>query len=62
MHAYGVDSLVAVELRNWFSQAVDADVPIFEILGDTSFTELGAMVAAKSRVVKGVLGKMVVLE
>ncbi|EPE26975.1 Thiolase-like protein [Glarea lozoyensis ATCC 20868] len=58
MHAYGVDSLVAVELRNWFSQAVDADVPIFEILGDTSFKELGAMVAGKSRVVQGVLGKI----
>ena len=29
MDYYGVDSLVAVELRNWFIKNMDADVAIF---------------------------------
>lgn len=33
MHAHGVDSLVAVELRNWFSKSLKMDVKIFDILG-----------------------------
>jgi len=57
MHVYGVDSLVAVELRNWFSQTVDADVAIFEILGNVNFQEIGALVAGKSRVVLEALDK-----
>ena len=51
MHVYGVDSLVAVELRNWFSKTVQADVAIFEILGNTTFEDIGRMVSGKSRVV-----------
>lgn len=35
MHAHGVDSLVAVELRNWFSKSLKMDVKIFDILGGT---------------------------
>ena len=35
MHAHGVDSLVAVELRNWFSRALKMDVTMFDILGGT---------------------------
>lgn len=57
MHTYGVDSLVAVELRNWFAHALDADVAVFEILGGASFDDVGALVAGKSRVVAAVLGK-----
>ena len=57
MHAYGVDSLVAVELRNWFSQVLEADVAVFEILGEgRSFEDLGTLVAGKSRVVMNVIG------
>ena len=55
MHLYGVDSLVAVELRNWFAHALDADVAVFEILGGASFDDVGALVAGKSRVVADVL-------
>lgn len=56
MHAYGFDYLVAVELRNWFLQAIDADVAIFEILGNSSFDDVGILVAGKSRLVLSVLG------
>lgn len=48
MSRYGVDSLVAVELRNWLSSAVKAKVSVFEILQSASLTEFGALVASKS--------------
>jgi acyl carrier protein len=32
LHAYGVDSLVAVELRNWIAKGFAADVPVFELV------------------------------
>ncbi|KAJ5747735.1 uncharacterized protein N7511_009431 [Penicillium nucicola] len=39
MHSYGIDSLVAVELRNWFSKELNVDIAVFDMLG-------GATVAA----------------
>ncbi|MCJ1384592.1 hypothetical protein MMC17_007710 [Xylographa soralifera] len=47
--SYGVDSLVAVELRNWFARAVGADLAIFEILGEPSITAIRINVARKSQ-------------
>ncbi|VUC25637.1 unnamed protein product [Clonostachys rosea] len=52
MSKYGLDSLVAVELRNWLSGTVKAKVTIFEILQSPSFTEFGALVASKSELLK----------
>ena len=49
LHAYGVDSLLAVELRNWFAKDVGADVAIFDIMGGQSIAEVGAVVAGRSR-------------
>ena len=46
---YGLDSLVAVELRNWFAKNVQADVAIFDILGGSTIKALGATVASKSQ-------------
>lgn len=45
---YGVDSLVAVELRNWLSSAIKAKVTIFEILQGASMTEFATLVAHRS--------------
>lgn len=45
---YGVDWLVAVELRNWLSSSVKAKVSVFEILQSASITESAAPVAGKS--------------
>lgn len=50
---YGVDSLVAVELRNWLSTGVKSKVSVFEILQSASLTDFGALVASKSELVKG---------
>ena len=56
-HACGVDSLVAVELRNWFKKAMGADVAVFEILGNESIAVLAAGVAEKSEFVKDMIKK-----
>lgn len=47
MHTYGVDSLTAVDLRNWFAKTLGVVVAVFEILGDVSFAEIGLIVARK---------------
>ena len=48
MHVYGVDSLVALELRNWFAKVLKTDVTVFEITGQTSIVELASLACNKS--------------
>lgn len=48
IHSFGVDSLIAVEIRNWMSKELRADVAIFDILEATSVTALGASALGKS--------------
>ncbi|KAG8531947.1 Type I Iterative PKS [Bacidia gigantensis] len=48
IESFGVDSLVAVELRNWLAKEVDADVAVFEILGAATVRGVGVCVAGKS--------------
>ena len=48
LSSYGVDSLVAVELRNWLASSLKAKVSIFDILQSPSFVEFGALLASKS--------------
>lgn len=40
-----VDSLVAIELRNWCRQRFGLDVSVLEIMGVTSIEQLGSSVA-----------------
>ena len=47
-HVYEVDSLLAVELRNWFAKVWKVDVAVFDITGQESIAALGATVARKS--------------
>ena len=51
-HAFGVDSLVALELRNWFAREVGAEVSVFEILGSESITDLGLRAAGRSSLLR----------
>jgi len=44
---YGVDSLVAVDLRNWLSRLVRVNISILEILQATSLADFGELVAAR---------------
>lgn len=43
----GMDSLVAIELKNWFKQRVGVDVGVLEIMGAGSMEQLGAGVLEK---------------
>lgn len=47
-HSFGVDSLVAVELRFWFGNEIKADISVFNILGNNSIADLGMLAAGKS--------------
>jgi acyl carrier protein len=49
LHDFGVDSLMAIELRAWFAKEFAASVPIFEILSEGSVETLSVSVALKSK-------------
>lgn len=44
---YGVDSLIAVEVRNWFLKELKVQVPVFQIVQATSLHSLAEKAAAK---------------
>ena len=48
LHVYGVDSLLAVELRNWFAKVWKADIGVFDITGQGSVADMGHKLAQKS--------------
>ncbi|KAJ2991427.1 hypothetical protein NUW58_g284 [Xylaria curta] len=52
MHAYGVDSLVAVELRTWITKEIGSDVSVFEMTSGQRIGQLAATAAAISRFVQ----------
>lgn len=47
---YGVDSLMAVEFRNWIAKDFEANVAVFDIMGGKSIADTGHLVAGKSSV------------
>ncbi|KAI0010005.1 hypothetical protein F4779DRAFT_331916 [Xylariaceae sp. FL0662B] len=49
---YGVDSLMAIELRNWIAKDFGANVAVFEIMGGTTIANIGSLVVEKSDVAK----------
>jgi len=49
--AYGVDSLVAVEVRNWFSREAKVTIPVFEILQAPTLAALAHKAATLSPLV-----------
>ena len=49
LHTYGVDSLLAVELRNYFAKEMEADMAIFDIMGGSSIQSVSILVSRKSR-------------
>jgi hypothetical protein len=50
--AYGMDSLISVEIRNWITREAKADVPVFEILQAASLTALAKEIVRRSALVK----------
>lgn len=49
--AYGLDSLVAVELRNWITSELEANVPLMELMNSPSIENLAGKIATKSRLI-----------
>lgn len=45
---YGVDSLMAVELRNWIGKDFRANVAVFDIMGGATVAEVGELVASRA--------------
>ena len=46
---FGVDSHVAVELRNWISKSMESTIPILEILASDSVLHLAEHIASRSQ-------------
>lgn len=49
---YGIDSLVAVEIRNWISKEMGSTVPILELLANGPLSGLALKIAQRSRLVQ----------
>lgn len=49
--SYGVDSLVAAEMRNWCFRDLKADISIFELLSGNPITVLADQIASRSTLV-----------
>jgi acyl carrier protein len=45
---YGIDSLVAVELKNWLEGEFSADIAVFEILGGATLEDIGMTTATRT--------------
>jgi hypothetical protein len=52
VNAYGVDSLIAVELRNFIFREIKADMSIFDILSSIPLAALSSKIAAISTLVQ----------
>lgn len=51
IHFYGVDSLVAVELRNWLGKNMESNIEILDIMGDDGMSKLSEKIAKNSKLV-----------
>ena len=49
LHVYGVDSLLAVELRNWFAKVWKSDIAVFDITGQSSIADIGQLAMQRSQ-------------
>ncbi|KAH6854209.1 reducing type I polyketide synthase [Chaetomium sp. MPI-CAGE-AT-0009] len=54
---HGVDSLVAVELRNWIVPMMQCEMSIFDLLRASSLRELAKKIAKRSKLVSSIDGR-----
>lgn len=55
MSEYGMDSLVAVEMRNWIFREFDVMVPVLELLANVKVEEMARRVVKESRITNKVV-------
>lgn len=48
MDSFGVDSLIALEVRNWLAKEIRADLAVYEILGDVKLIDIGMAASRKT--------------
>jgi hypothetical protein len=53
VHHYGVDSLVAIDLRNWVFRELKSTVTVFDILNSVPLMQFAAKIARSSELVSG---------
>jgi zearalenone synthase (highly reducing iterative type I polyketide synthase) len=51
LHGYGIDSLMAVDIRNWIVAQLQAETSLFDVLGAGSIHALAERIAAISKAV-----------
>jgi NADPH:quinone reductase-like Zn-dependent oxidoreductase/NAD(P)-dependent dehydrogenase (short-subunit alcohol dehydrogenase family) len=51
LHSFGVDSLVAVEIRNWIFREIKSEVSLFDVMSSVPISVLAEKVAGKSKFV-----------
>ena len=52
LHSYGVDSLVAVEIRNWIMKEMKSDITVFDIMASVPITTFAQNITVKSKLVQ----------
>ncbi|RMZ66024.1 beta-ketoacyl synthase domain-containing [Pyrenophora seminiperda CCB06] len=53
LSAYGVDSLVAVEVRNWIAREMAVECSVFDVMQNVPMTQLAKNLAEKSKLLLG---------
>ena len=53
VNAYGVDSLVAVEVRNWITREMAVEVSVFEVMASVPLRQLALDLVGKTRLFQG---------
>lgn len=53
--SYGVDSLLAVELRAWVYSELQSDISVFDLLSKTALTSLAKKIASGSKAMPDML-------
>lgn len=55
MYSYGVDSLVALEVRNWITREMKANIALLDILAGVPMETFAVQIARKSKLVVGIV-------
>jgi zearalenone synthase (highly reducing iterative type I polyketide synthase) len=53
MYRYGVDSIVALEVRNWIARELKANIALLGILAAVPLSVFAEKIAEKSKLVAG---------
>jgi aryl carrier-like protein len=49
LHTYGIDSLIAIDMRNWLAREIGANIDVFMLMGNDPMEAISAESAKRSR-------------